>query len=450
MKYERRELFDTIAEYEKLALAGRRYPDHRVNLLFNDLKKRYLSACADWTKDRYDIVKAKRAQGIAHMFQTALTRAEKVIAIDSAMFFIHDSGHAVCEMFALNYEDVDDLEDIRQRTYERLQSLFEQKYHNPRRKNPIYGDSPSFMYLQRHSFEDDFRRLNWVLNEYRLLATRGLNYPTERVNRLFNELSERIDEGEAWTGKLEYEFREAKSRADKVIAIDHLMHLAHNNGSVLTSLYGFFPNDANGVRSEERTNAAVGFEHEIAQLLTRLAQNPRKIYHGTPEAVLTAKHLLSGWDSGIHFGTFKQALSVAQEKARLYPDPEEEAAAYDPKGEQLRMPLPFVLPARLMAKRIKRIEDQGDNDRWFKAINEAKAEGYDGIVYLNRYEGIPRDRMAKRMLRYGYELHTNYVPATMVDEMADKEFKSIFPEARDSYVIFDTKSIKALNPRRRR
>ena len=59
-----------------------------------------------------------------------------------------------------------------------------------------------------------------------------------------------------------------------------------------------------------------------------------------------------------------------------------------------------------------------------------KDKGYDGIIYLNRNEGI--DRQFKRPAHIKedqWETHLNTI--------SDAEFRKIFPEAQDSYIIFD-------------
>lgn len=58
--------------------------------------------------------------------------------------------------------------------------------------------------------------------------------------------------------------------------------------------------------------------------------------------------------------------------------------------------------------------------------------GYDGIVYLNRYEGIPKDEMHKINQ---LESDSNY-------HMTDAEILEIAPMAHDSYIAFEPCQIK--------
>jgi len=65
------------------------------------------------------------------------------------------------------------------------------------------------------------------------------------------------------------------------------------------------------------------------------------------------------------------------------------------------------------------------NEKLRKIITDS---GYDGIVYLNRREGVNRDLMAAFM--FG-------------NRMTDADFKKRWPTAEDSYIAFDPKQIKS-------
>lgn len=82
---------------------------------------------------------------------------------------------------------------------------------------------------------------------------------------------------------------------------------------------------------------------------------------------------------------------------------------------------------RLNPGKIARRTDQvGD---WRKVIQRGQGSGYDTFRYLNRYEGISIESLERALHKY---------PQKNFDAIKDREFKSIFPEARDSYI--------ALNP----
>ena len=73
---------------------------------------------------------------------------------------------------------------------------------------------------------------------------------------------------------------------------------------------------------------------------------------------------------------------------------------------------------------------------WNDKIKAAKRKGAEGIVYLNRYEGIPTERVVM--------LHDK-CRAEELDTMPDSKFAKLVPEAEDSYIIFDPKQIIILN-----
>lgn len=78
----------------------------------------------------------------------------------------------------------------------------------------------------------------------------------------------------------------------------------------------------------------------------------------------------------------------------------------------------------------RRSKDAGG--QWRSKIAAAKADGYDGIVYLNRYEGIPGGRI-EALAKAGM--------LEKLDTMPDARFKQYVPEARDSYIAFAPEQI---------
>jgi hypothetical protein len=61
-----------------------------------------------------------------------------------------------------------------------------------------------------------------------------------------------------------------------------------------------------------------------------------------------------------------------------------------------------------------------------------KAAGYDGVVYLNRRESVGKPK--KDMTNRG---------TSDLNSLSDAEFKEYFPEAHDSYIVFDKDQIKS-------
>ncbi|MCK5601037.1 hypothetical protein KAR91_04155, partial [Candidatus Pacearchaeota archaeon] len=135
--------------------------------------------------------------------------------------------------------------------------------------------------------------------------------------------------------------------------------------------------------------------------------DPLVIYHGS-KIDITEFTETKTKDGGFHFGTKSQAEMRNIKK---------------------------VMPVYLKIKKIKRIKDGGDG--WIKKIRIAKSSGYDGIIYLNRFEGIPVS-----------EYHTAEergvnTSVKGLDRLSDKQFKEEFSSAKDSYIAFNPEQIKS-------
>lgn len=74
----------------------------------------------------------------------------------------------------------------------------------------------------------------------------------------------------------------------------------------------------------------------------------------------------------------------------------------------------------------KRVRDTGDIN--IKAIESARAQGYDLLVYLNRFEGIHAATLCRVL-----EEH----PKLDFEKISDKSFRKLFPEASESYISLD-------------
>jgi 2'-5' RNA ligase len=130
--------------------------------------------------------------------------------------------------------------------------------------------------------------------------------------------------------------------------------------------------------------------------------NPLLMYHGTNEAI--ERFSRDKVVAGFHFGTTAQAnMRVAG------------------KGQNL-------VPVYLSIANPRRSKDTGGN--WASKIKAAKADGYDGIVYLNRYEGIPLESFQRAGQKN-------------LDALSDSAFKRLIPEAADSYIAFSPTQIKS-------
>jgi predicted RNA methylase len=129
---------------------------------------------------------------------------------------------------------------------------------------------------------------------------------------------------------------------------------------------------------------------------------PLLVYHGSKSQIdrFDASKTIDG---GLHFGSKSQA-SMRSSK--------------------------ILHPAYLYAENIRRSKDTGSD--WKAKIASAKAAGYDGIVYLNRYEGVSKETV--------FRLHSQGL-SEKLDRMSDAEFRRAVPEAEDSYIVFDAKQV---------
>lgn len=134
---------------------------------------------------------------------------------------------------------------------------------------------------------------------------------------------------------------------------------------------------------------------------------PLVLCHGTREAF---DRLDPGRtvDGGLHFGTEAQARMRAGRQGRL-------------------------VQAHLEVRSARRSRDRGGD--WKARIAQAKADGHDAIVYLNRYEGMPLSR-ALEAREEGVDL----------DALTDAQFRRRVPEATDSWIVFSVDQVRPLPP----
>jgi hypothetical protein len=176
---------------------------------------------------------------------------------------------------------------------------------------------------------------------------------------------------------------------------------------------------------------------------------PRQLYHGTVKDFDTFKRVKED-QLGFHVGT-RQASNEF---------------AYDPGFEEGRGrgTAPNIMPVHVSLKNPLRLSDDGDwhhdkilpqlvrqgkittamerdlerrldnmhyDDQREMMQKVIKGLGHDGVVYLNRNEGLSdRDNLKKAKLGYRRD-------------MGDNMFKSLYPSAQDSYILFDPGQIKS-------
>ncbi len=93
-----------------------------------------------------------------------------------------------------------------------------------------------------------------------------------------------------------------------------------------------------------------------------------------------------------------------------------------------------VIPVFARLRKIKRLRDN-NNGQWNAAtLRSLERKGYDGIIYLNRYEGIPKK-----------EFEDAYEKGIDLDKVSDSQFRKLIPSAEDSYIIFDPNNVKSIH-----
>lgn len=96
---EEESMWQALSEYEDLAKAGRRYPEHRVNLLFSDLKRRFIWTYEEFWNEMWD-----NFDTVYKMCKTAVTRADKVATIDAIMTLEHSEGQVLSALYYIDSE----------------------------------------------------------------------------------------------------------------------------------------------------------------------------------------------------------------------------------------------------------------------------------------------------------------------------------------------------------
>lgn len=132
--------------------------------------------------------------------------------------------------------------------------------------------------------------------------------------------------------------------------------------------------------------------------------NPLVVYHGTG-ADFTSFDTEMGDGGGSHFGTKAQAdLYASVEKGK-------------------------ILPVYLSLRNPKRMIDLGQWDDLRDERKALMAQGFDGVVYLNRREGVD----------------VSFKDQGDWEQFAsDAEFKAKYPSAQDSYIAFSPTQIKSI------
>lgn len=98
----------------------------------------------------------------------------------------------------------------------------------------------------------------------------------------------------------------------------------------------------------------------------------------------------------------------------------------------------FLHEIRVEISRTRRCRDRGGD--WGPRIRRARAEGFDAIIYLNRYEGLSASTIERLAL-------TGRLAG--IDNLPDAAFRLLVPEAEDSYILLhpERASLVRITPR---
>jgi hypothetical protein len=223
---------------------------------------------------------------------------------------------------------------------------------------------------------------------------------------------------------------------------------------------GTVPGSAKRTRPGGRFSAAPALNSEEFKRWFRNSKivdsngKPLVVYHGTQgkfKAFDTAQSEL-----GSHFGTKNQANEFVQTpESEMSREDWAEAVKFEGRTDQIfpvylsmQSPIRMKDTGRWIPSRIaKRLQLEGmltpEQSKYIsslplntpvqiKALQKLlKDSGVDGIVYLNRYEG--------------FKPKTNPTEfATDAEDLSDEAFKAKYPEAQDSYLIFDPVQVKSI------
>lgn len=73
---------------------------------------------------------------------------------------------------------------------------------------------------------------------------------------------------------------------------------------------------------------------------------------------------------------------------------------------------------------VKRLRDTGDWDE--RKLRALQRKGWQAVIYLNRFEGIPLEEFEAARAMVGN-----------IDGLSDAHFRLLLPSARDSLIVFD-------------
>ncbi|AXK44019.1 hypothetical protein [Erythrobacter aureus] len=90
-----------------------------------------------------------------------------------------------------------------------------------------------------------------------------------------------------------------------------------------------------------------------------------------------------------------------------------------------------LLEVELLVADPKTMKDTGGWDE--RQLKRLQKQGWDGVRYLNRYEGIPQSAFERARAKYAN-----------IDRLSDANFQKALPEASESWIVFDPRNAKII------
>lgn len=158
---------------------------------------------------------------------------------------------------------------------------------------------------------------------------------------------------------------------------------------------------------------------------------PLVVYHGTTADNFNEFNMKNS-EGGTHLGSSHQANAFASsENARLYPlyvNMKNPLRLVDEGGFYPDYTLPQLKKIGIVSfTEMDQLLEMDPSEAFDSIVQHIKTAGYDGIIYLNRREGI----------KYTDDDDMDY------DGSSDSDFIKRFPDANDSYIVFDNLQLKS-------
>lgn len=364
-----KELMWVIGEYEALARAGRAYPDHRVNRLFNILRVQYLGNYQHYWECGLDF---NGTRSIGEMFQDATTRVDKVIAIDALMHLQHKTGHVLTAIYDFFTTGIPDKEitEMAKNAEREINRVLTRLAVNPRR-NP----SITKQHFNITRYDDGAMDFDYIGGIKGLATLRGVVEKNGVAKIAFFSIdheSQKQGLGRAWVDAVEKFLR--KEGATLIWA-----------GS-LPSAVGFW----------RKMGYTIGEKSSGVYRITKRLSTGNPLYHGGrdqgPTGTLKFGHygrVNSGCDSGAIFVTPSQkyARQYVQSGGRLY------EADVDLKKERI-----FDATNTVHLRKLERLTNRetiraitetishgaGDWATMSQFLEEIQEAGFTGVKFLER------------------------------------------------------------------